>query len=291
MISLITILAAVVPGLLICYFIFRQDKHEREPIPLLVVSFVLGLIIYFIARYFEGLLDDFISPYVEANNWDRSRHLGVLFFSAFIRTAFVEEVLKFIFLLAIPFQNKNFNEPMDGIVYTVMIGMGFAVLENLVYCLPDDYALALVRDFTAVPSHAVFAVILGYYVGLAKFMPDKKRKIKYILFGLFLAVGVHGLYDIFLFQEFEDWLMILATLVLLGGLFFSRRFIDRHQKDSFLRQRSSTTGVALLGSQITTGNIATSVSIKEEDNEILAAVFYEMKEQQEATQKTREEEE
>ena len=134
----------------------------------------------------------------------------------------------------------------------------------------DDFTLALFRDFTAVPSHAVFAVILGYYVGLAKF--NRKNLLKNILLGLLLAIVVHGLYDIFLFQRFEDWLMILATFVLLGGLFFSRRFIIQHQEESPFKPSES--------SELEEIPNPTN-DLKEEDNEILSAVLFEMNERKE----------
>lgn len=280
--TFLTLLAAIIPGLLICYFIVRLDKHEKEPLPLLAISLGLGMSIFFAARYFEGIFDDMIMPFVHENNLNPNTHLGVLFFSAFIRTAFVEEFLKLVALLLIPYNHKAFNEPMDGIVYTVMIGMGFAIVENVVYCMnPPDIALAIIRDFTAVPSHAVFAVILGYYVGLAKF--NKAKRIKFILGGFFLTVFVHGLYDIFLFQEYENWLMILATFVLLGGLFFSRKFISRHQMDSPFKEKvdrgEKHTDQELVDDTTILEQKNQPSQLKEEDNEILSAVLFEMKEQ------------
>lgn len=281
--TFLTLLATILPGFLICYFIVKLDKHEKEPLPLLAICLGLGASIFFAARYFEGALDDMIMPYVNENNLNPNTHFGVLFFSAFIRTAFVEEFLKLIILLLIPYNHKAFNEPMDGIVYAVMIGMGFAIVENVIYCMsPPDIALAIVRNLTAVPSHAVFAVILGYYIGLAKF--DKAKQIKYILLGFFLTVFIHGLYDIFLFQEYENWLMVLATFVLLGGLFFSQKFISRHQNDSPFNDnnKEAASDDLILDKKSHDDTIALEQKnkpsqLKEEENEILSAVLFEMK--------------
>ena len=111
---------------------------------------------------------------------------------------------------------------------------------------------------------------MGYYVGLAKF--NRKKLLKNILIGLLLAILVHGLYDVFLFQRFEDWLMILATFVLLGGLFFSRRFIIQHQEESPFKPED----------QLDANDIPNPTNdLKVEDNEILTAVLFEMKERQE----------
>ncbi len=290
---ILTLLASVVPGLLICYFIVKLDKHEKEPIPLLAICFGLGVAIFYAARIGEGFMDDLITPFVERNNLDPNTHFGVLFYSAFIRTALVEELLKLIILLAIPFNLKQFNEPMDGIVYAVMIGMGFAIVENIVYSMPADITLAIVRDFTAVPSHAVFGVILGYYVGLAKF--DRANLIKYISIGFFLAVAVHGLYDFFLFQRYDDWLMILATFVLLGGLFFSRKFITHHQEVSPFKNKFPieplTKDEEILDSEIVLDQKNKPSDLDQEDNEIISAVLYEMREKQDSGKMKKDEEE
>lgn len=287
MIFALTLLLSIAPGLLIAYFIFVQDRHEKEPIPLLTVCFGLGIAIFYVARISEGFMDELIIPFVERNKLNPNTHFGVLFYSAFIRTALVEELLKLVILLAIPFNHKQFNEPMDGIVYAVMIGMGFAIVENVIYCLPDDITLAIVRNFTAVPSHAVFGVILGYYVGLAKF--DRENLYKNILVGLLVAVAVHGLYDFFLFQRYQDWLMILATFVLMGGLFFSRKFITRHQEDSpfnIITKEKEKQDVVII-----TETENQPSRLGQEENEILSGVLFEMKEKQEQKNQQKEEEE
>ena len=278
MTTILTLLASVVPGLLICYFIFKQDKHEKEPLPFLAICFGLGIAIFYIARIGEGFMDDLITPFVEENKLDPNTHFGVLFYSAFIRTALVEELLKLTILIVIPFNHKQFNEPMDGIVYAVIIGMGFAIVENIIYCMPHDVTLAIVRDFTAVPSHAVFGVILGYYVGMAKF--DKTNLFKNTLIGIFLAVAVHGLYDFFLFQRYDNWLMILATFVLMGGLFFSRKFITRHQEDSPFNHPNLIEHFPDDKTRLNKKIKHQPSNLDYEDNEILSTVLYKMKEKE-----------
>ncbi len=271
--AFLTLLITVLPGFLICYFIIKADKYEKEPISLLAICWGLGALIFYLARYGEGAFDDLVMPYINENDLNPNTHFGMLLFSAFVRTAFVEEFLKFVILLLLPYNHKHFNEPMDGIVYAVMIGMGFAIIENVVYCMyPPDLVLAIVRNLTAVPSHAVFAVIMGYYVGLAKFNSDKK--IQYLLLGLFGTIFIHGLYDVFLFQEYHDWLMLLATVVLIGGLFFSKKLITRHQENSpFKNLMIEANSNAPISNQPS--------GLRHDDNEILSAVLYEMKEKEE----------
>ena len=95
-----------------------------------------------------------------------------------------EELLKFLVVILIIYPNKNFDEPFDGIVYAVFVGMGFATAENLTFVLQGNASLAILRMFSAVPAHFVFAVIMGYYLGKAK--TNKKFKFFNILLSLII---------------------------------------------------------------------------------------------------------
>ena len=86
------------------------------------------------------------------------------------------EEAKFIALRYYAFRNKNFNEPFDGIIYAVYISMGFAFV-NILYVSQGGMQVAILRTFTAVPAHAMFAVMMGYYAGLASLLPMIAREI------------------------------------------------------------------------------------------------------------------
>ena len=128
--------------------------------------------------------------------------------------------------------NKEFNEPFDGIVYAVMVSMGFAATENIFYVLEGGYQTALLRAFTAVPAHATFGILMGYYMGKAKF---SNNKIVLNLTGLLLAIIFHGAYDFFLFIEFIPGIWVGAFVSLFIGIFLSRKAIKRHQNNSHFK--------------------------------------------------------
>jgi RsiW-degrading membrane proteinase PrsW (M82 family) len=113
-----------------------------------------------------------------------------------------------------------------------MIGMGFATLENILYVNSYGIETAMVRMFTAVPAHAAFAVIMGYYVGLAKFEQRKSEEQKLLFIGFIGAVLLHGAYDYFLFQKIYEGLAVLAFVSLIAGIYYGRDLIKRHQEDS-----------------------------------------------------------
>ncbi len=179
------IVLAILPGLIISYVIYRADKYEKEAKIPIVICFVLGVIVTFLALEIE--------KWAHTWGWEESGSLWASAGVSLLGVAIPEELVKFAALMAYPFFRPFFNEPMDGIVYAVLIGMGFATMENLMYA--DVYGMntTVIRVFTAVPAHGVFAVMMGYYVGLAKF--DLPKRWLLLLTGLGLAVGAHAAYD------------------------------------------------------------------------------------------------
>ena len=216
------ILAAILPAILLCVLIYFLDKYERESFPPLAISFGLGMLSALPAVGIQWLA-------VKAGIED-SNHILLLLLNVFIVVALSEEVVKLAALFIYPYRQSFFNEPLDGIVYMLMIGMGFATVENLIYAQKFGMETTLVRSFTAVPAHAIFAVILGYFVGLSKFIDDQKRPL--IMKGLFITVLIHGIYDFFLLQEYYDWLMGFGLVTLLLGLVLSWKLIRVHQRRS-----------------------------------------------------------
>ncbi len=213
---------ALAPGIAIIIFIYLKDKHEPEPFRLLAISFFYGVLSTLVT-----LLISLPTQYWMVLREDDLTHQ---FVNAFFKVAFVEEFSKFLFIRFILFQNKHFNEPFDGIVYAVMVGMGFATLENILYVFEYGFTTGILRMFTAVPAHATFAILMGYFLGKAKFSLDKK--LYYSLLGLLVATLFHGAYDYFWFISFIPGVWVGAILSLLVAFFLSRKAIRLHQQSS-----------------------------------------------------------
>jgi protease PrsW len=212
---------AIAPGVCIAIYIYLKDKHEREPLGLLIKSFFFGMLSVVVTLLISVPLGE-VFPINETDLTEQAIH-------AFIIVALVEEFSKFIFVRGILYRNTNFNEPFDGIVYSVMVGMGFATLENVMYVADGGWGVAVLRMFTAVPAHASFAVLMGYYLGLAKFVHKKSH---YGWYALGIATLFHGAYDYFFFISFVPgiWLGAIASLVV--GIMLSRKAIKIHQEAS-----------------------------------------------------------
>jgi RsiW-degrading membrane proteinase PrsW (M82 family) len=111
--------------------------------------------------------------------------------NSLLMVALPEESLKLLVLLAIAGHRRLFSQRADGLAYGAMVALGFAVLENVAYVANGELKVAMMRTVTAVPAHAVFGAILGYY--LAQAMRPGRRRL--IWQGLAFAVVLHATYD------------------------------------------------------------------------------------------------
>lgn len=116
----------------------------------------------------------------------------------FFGVGLVEEGCKLAVLMLVAYRKPDFNEPFDGIVYAVAVSLGFAAIENAFYCIGFGIDTAWLRMFTAVPMHAMSAVLLGFYVGRAKFERDPRKAKLLIWAGLAASSLAHGSYNYFL---------------------------------------------------------------------------------------------
>lgn len=226
--SILLLLLSVLPSCVIMLYIYWRDRHESEPLRILSSCFLFGVLSAYPAIKMEefgirdlGIINNVHDPFMT-------------FTFSFMVVAFSEEFVKYLFLRYYSFPKAAFDEPMDGIVYAVMIGMGFATLENILYVLirPTDVQLAfnigMMRMLTAVPAHGIFAISMGYFVGWAKFAGPQRNR--YLLLGLISAVVLHGIYDFFVFM-YLSWLLIAFTL--LAGIGFSFLLLDKHSTQRY----------------------------------------------------------
>ena len=215
---------AIFPSIVLLYYIYKNDKREKEPMNLLIGLFISGVIIIIPAMIMESIIE----PIVEFFFTEGSVFYAI--FDGFIVAAFSEEVLKYLALKHKTWKSAEFNCSFDGIVYAVFVSLGFATFENIMYVMNGDLSTAIVRMFTAVPSHACDAVYMGYFYSKAKhanILGNIDLEKKYIKMSLIVPILMHGLYDCLISFE-EDiagndivTIGILLWLVFIVVLFFT----------------------------------------------------------------------
>jgi len=180
---LITVCVSFLPSLVLLRFFYKYDKNP-EPRKVLLKTFSLGFVIAIPVLIITYPLAPVV--YKISNPM-----LAGMYWSIFC-AAIPEEFFKFLVLTKYSLKHPAFDEPIDGIIYGVTVSLGFATVESMMHISKFGVAVAIPRALTAVPAHACFGVIMGYFVSVARF--NLRSGIK-IWFGLLVAVFIHALYD------------------------------------------------------------------------------------------------
>lgn len=207
----IILMLAVLPVIVLASYIYKKDKYEKEPIGMLLRAFFLGVL----AIPLDLVVVETINVMIPGST---------VFYQAFFEAGIPEELCKWALFMIFIWRNKNFNEFFDGIVYACFIGLGFACIENIMYVFGNEtfggaFATGVMRALLSVPGHFLFAVIMGYFLGMAKFRPEQRRK--YMMLSLVCPMLAHGLFDYLLmlssaFSENNlEWMGTLLFIVFL----------------------------------------------------------------------------
>lgn len=188
------LLTALLPIVILIYYIYHKDKKSPEPAGQLAKAFLFGVL--------SVPLSFCISIPLVLIGADPIEPTSVLecICSSFFGAAIPEESAKLFMLWLFLRKNRYFDEKMDGIVYAVCVSLGFAALENVVYLFSNAetyLSLGITRAIFAVPGHFCDGILMGYYYSMAKFYPKAPKKNKVLI--LIAPIIVHGLYDSILF--------------------------------------------------------------------------------------------
>ena len=181
---------AVLPALILLYYTYQQDKMQREPVKMVAKGFGFGCLSVF-CSFFISIPSMRLGLFPEEIN-----SLGDAVRQAFFGAAIPEETAKLFCLWLFLRKNPYFDERMDGIVYAVSVGLGFATFENVEYLFAagtDWVTTGIGRSLTAIPGHFGFAVLMGYYYSLYHF--DRYRAPGAGLKMWLYPVLGHGIYD------------------------------------------------------------------------------------------------
>ena len=237
----LTITSAVVPSLLLLWYFYKRDLNP-EPRGVLIKTFILGVLMVPLVMLF-GLPLRLLNPQL-------NHHMLAGLYYAVLYAAVPEEFFKFLVVTRYSARNPAFNEPMDGVVYGAAASLGFAALENVVYVLEGGWIIAVVRALTAVPSHACFGAILGYYVGQARF--NNVRKIS-AWRGLLAAILLHALYNFPLLSlgkmadnvrgklGQQSGLLVFFLVVFVSEIFWTLKIVQRLRREQVQLAAEHTT--------------------------------------------------
>lgn len=203
------IVLSLAPVIVLIVLFYWLDRFEPEPRKVVLKVFGFGVLSVIPAAILELLYTECFP------GWKNPHDLAALFISIFISVGFVEEFFKFLIVYLGVYRSPEFDEPYDGITYAVAASLGFAALENILYVLKSGMTVGILRAILSVPGHALFGVIMGYYMGKARFA-DKSSVSLNLLTGLFAAAFAHTVFDFVLFSQ--NVLLVLTIFPITGAL-------------------------------------------------------------------------
>ncbi|MDM8552565.1 PrsW family glutamic-type intramembrane protease [Desulfobacterales bacterium HSG2] len=198
--------------------IYALDLEEKEPPYFISIVYVVSIFATFLFGKLKFGL--FVSP---DSQFDP-------LFESFVVAALAEESLKISIFMLLVWKNRNFNEEMDGIIYAMIIAAGFAVMENINYTLNYTYesfryaldterpavfyrSLFTIITIRSVPGHLMFATVMGYFLGKAKFGKNNTRL--FICIGFVAAVILHGFWNFISFSGSHYFYLYVSFLLFL----------------------------------------------------------------------------
>ncbi|GAB7009843.1 PrsW family intramembrane metalloprotease [Halorubrum trueperi] len=185
------------PALGLAAYVYVSDVTTGEPLSLLVATFLLSIL----TATFAAILNSVAQPYFRPFGF-----LGTVVFF-FVIVGPIEETVKLLAVRLYAYTDDRFDAVIDGAVYGAIAGLGFVVIENLVYiaqtvdlgeltigiaALGAGDGIAALRALAG-PGHVIYSAFAGYYLGLAKFNPENRGPI--VVKGLIIAAAIHALYN------------------------------------------------------------------------------------------------
>jgi RsiW-degrading membrane proteinase PrsW (M82 family) len=190
-------LSGAAPALLAMWLVDRIDAKRPEPPRLRRLVAFAGMLSVIPAIFLELLLQSTTTSTIGS----QLTYEGASF-NSFAVAAAIEEACKIMVIYWVVWCRPEFDERLDGIIYACRAGLGFALVENVLYLLNEatltgQLTVWILRALLAVPGHALWTGMIGYCAARRRFDGVGLG----LAGGYLLAVAFHGLYDLSLFVQ------------------------------------------------------------------------------------------
>lgn len=217
--------ASLAPTLALMSFFYLKDKFEAEPLSNVLRAFIYGALLVFPLMFIQYAFN------AEGVGQEP-------FIKSFFLTGLLEEFFKWFVFIYTVYKYTKFDTVYDGIVYGVSISLGFATIENILYLFSYGVEYAFGRALFPVSSHALFGVMMGFYMGKAKLAKTTRRSSLFI--GLALPVIAHGTYDFILATIQKNWVYFLIPFMILLWMYGMRKVkqANQHPVNDVIRKKT-----------------------------------------------------
>jgi len=229
---------AAIPAALWLWFFYLLDRHEPEPKLYVAGVSVLGALV---AAPVADFVVAQLAPPVALAQYGLSPFALDRIVEAILVVGLAQELCKYVAVRYTIYLSAEFDEPMDGVVYMMAAGTGFAIWVNYHRLSAQGHhvflSIAAAQAVITTLAHASFAGVLGYVLGRAKFSRRSPAVRGGLLFAGLLGAaalnGQFGLVELWVSTSgltAETWLgvgyaAVFAALVFAGLLLASQRLL------------------------------------------------------------------
>lgn len=195
------------------WFIRREDRLQPEPLAVMIRLLIVGGLV---STFFAGIFNEIMGAALDVGQMRQEGGLPVntaLVYALFV--GFNEEGLKALVTRWRTRNLKTLDEPVDALIYSVTVALGFAAFENLSYMAMHGQGVLVIRSLTAVPVHVGLAAIWG--MGLARERFGLPNGLGFWP-SVALAALLHAGYDFICFTWQDASPMALTLFALAAGL-------------------------------------------------------------------------
>jgi RsiW-degrading membrane proteinase PrsW (M82 family) len=190
-------LSGVIPAVVAMWLVDRLDAKRPEPRRTRRLVVLAGMLSVIPALILEVVVSGHASAWIEPQLTYQGSS-----FQAYVVAAAIEEACKILVVYWVVWRRPEFDERMDGIVYASRAGLGFALVENVMYLLNQQsvegqLVVWVVRALLAVPGHAMWTGMIGALAARRRFDGQGLG----LAGGYLLAVAFHGTYDVSVFLQ------------------------------------------------------------------------------------------
>ena len=229
--KVLMVLPVVVPVLFWAAYHYHKDRHLPEPAINLLVAFLLGIGASWISLGLYASLEPF--------GWRLdavalgSEDPKLLLIYSLLAIGPIEEFSKMLPFVIVVLRFRDFDEPLDGLIYVSFIGLGYAAVENLHYLDFLTTIEAIARGFAGPVVHILFASIWAHWITRAYLA---KRAVLFpAIAGFLISATLHGIYDFLVLLKPVSALPVAALLITaiwIWRLFLMRRMHEEAVQES-----------------------------------------------------------
>jgi RsiW-degrading membrane proteinase PrsW (M82 family) len=219
----IAFVAGLIPAIFWLWFWLREDSLKPEPWFLIAITFIAGMAVVPLALPLQRFA---LELYPAAN--------------VMISWVIIEELLKYAVALAIVFWNREVDEPIDMVIYLIVIALGFAALENALFVfnpllIGDFLNSALTGGFRflgATLLHVLASGTIGMFLAFTYYQSKTTQMIAGTV-GLFIAIVLHALFNFFIMGASGTtilgvFLFVWIGIIILFLLFERVKMLERN---------------------------------------------------------------